>query len=99
MLQKQIYVSESSFESMVEENAYLVDKTRYIKSIFKYGNSVSLITRPRRFGKSLTQSMLLSSTTKSPAIPQNPTDSSVGLKFSRTRSSAEKISGNGRSSS
>ena len=58
MLQKQIYVSESSFESMVEENAYLVDKTRYIKSIFKYGNSVSLITRPRRFGKSLTQSML-----------------------------------------
>ena len=58
MLQKQIYVGESSFESMVEENAYLVDKTRYIKSILKDGNSVSLITRPRRFGKSLTQSML-----------------------------------------
>ena len=58
MLQKQIYVGESSFESMVEENAYLVDKTRYIKSIFKDGNSVSLITRPRRFEKSLTQSML-----------------------------------------
>lgn len=58
MMEKPIYVGESSFESMVEENAYLVDKTHYIKSIFKDGNSVSLITRPRRFGKSLTQSML-----------------------------------------
>lgn len=47
MLQKQIYVGESSFESMVEENAYLVDKTRYIKSIFKDGNSVSLTLTSR----------------------------------------------------
>ena len=60
MMQKQIYVGESSFESMVEEGAYIIDKTRYLKSIFKDGNSVSLITRPRRFGKSLTQSMLKS---------------------------------------
>lgn len=27
----------SSFESMVEEGAYIVDKTRYLKSIFKDG--------------------------------------------------------------
>ena len=57
---KPIYIGDSSFESMVEEGAYIVDKTRYLKSIFKDGNSVSLITRPRRFGKSLTQSMLKS---------------------------------------
>ena len=90
MLQKQIYVGESSFESMVEENAYLVDKTRYIKSIFKDGNSVSLITRPRRFEKSLTQSMLKNFL---------ELDYSMGSKFSRTKPSAGKISVNGRSSS
>ena len=31
----------SSFESMVEEGAYIVDKTRYLKSIFKDGRRSS----------------------------------------------------------
>ena len=45
MMEKPIYVGESSFESMVEENAYLVDKTHYIKSIFKDGENT--VTKSR----------------------------------------------------
>ncbi|MDD6318471.1 MAG: AAA family ATPase [Succinatimonas hippei] len=39
-------------------NCYYVDKTPFLKTIFEDDhNSVLLITRPRRFGKTLTMSM------------------------------------------
>lgn len=35
------------------EGAYYVDKTRFLKPLMESGNYVDLITRPRRFGKTL----------------------------------------------
>ena len=47
-----------SYENIVQKNYYYVDKTRALKSVFEDDSSqVLLITRPRRFGKSLTLSM------------------------------------------
>ncbi len=57
--QKKIAVGIDDFESIIKSNNYFVDKTSYIKK-FLTGNAdgVMLFTRPRRFGKSLTMSML-----------------------------------------
>ena len=42
---------------LIESNSYYVDKTKFIKTIFEENTSnVMLITRPRRFGKTLTMS-------------------------------------------
>jgi len=40
------------------ENYYLVDKTDFIRQLIDGHSEVTLITRPRRFGKTLTMSML-----------------------------------------
>ena len=46
------------FKTIVKQNYYFVDKTRYLKSVFQDDPSqVLLITRPRRFGKTLTMNM------------------------------------------
>ena len=42
----------------VRENYYLVDKTDFIRQLIDYHSGVMLFTRPRRFGKTLTMSML-----------------------------------------
>ena len=42
----------------VRENYYFVDKTRFIQSLIDGHSKVTLLTRPRRFGKTLTMSML-----------------------------------------
>ncbi len=41
------------FQEMVQNGCYYVDKTRFIKSVMMENSSVLLITRPRRFGKTL----------------------------------------------
>lgn len=46
------------FEQMIKENCFYVDKTYFIKEWWERKDSVTLITRPRRFGKTLTMSML-----------------------------------------
>jgi len=46
------------FGQMIEENCFYVDKTHFIKEWWEGRDSVTLITRPRRFGKTLTMSML-----------------------------------------
>ncbi len=54
-----IGVGISSFRKLREDNLCYVDKTAFIEEFL--GNmttEVSCITRPRRFGKSLTMSML-----------------------------------------
>ncbi len=54
-----VTVGISSFRTLREENLCYVDKTAFIEEFLSSrGASVSLITRPRRFGKSLTMSML-----------------------------------------
>ncbi len=41
-----------------EQDLFYVDKTKFIKEWWESGDDVTLITRPRRFGKTLTMSML-----------------------------------------
>ena len=41
-----------------ENNYFYIDKTDFIKAWWEGGDSVTLITRPRRFGKTLTMSMV-----------------------------------------
>ncbi len=46
------------FEKIRENNYFYVDKTSFIKEWWESGDDVTLITRPRRFGKTLNMSML-----------------------------------------
>lgn len=46
------------FRRIIEENCYYVDKTGFIKELLSEKFAVNLITRPRRFGKTLTMKML-----------------------------------------
>lgn len=47
-----------SFEKIRERNSFYVDKTGFIREWWEQGSDVTLITRPRRFGKTLNMSML-----------------------------------------
>ena len=47
-----------SFEKIREKNCFYVDKTFFIKEWWESADEVTLITRPRRFGKTLNMSML-----------------------------------------
>ncbi|MBO5302803.1 MAG: AAA family ATPase [Lachnospiraceae bacterium] len=46
------------FEDILKGNYFYVDKTDFIREWWENGDSVTLITRPRRFGKTLNMSML-----------------------------------------
>ncbi|MDE6052840.1 MAG: AAA family ATPase, partial [Lachnospiraceae bacterium] len=41
---------------MITENIFYIDKTHFIREWWEYGDKVTLITRPRRFGKTLNMS-------------------------------------------
>ena len=47
-----------NFEKIMENNLFYIDKTMFIKEWWEAEDEVTLITRPRRFGKTLTMSML-----------------------------------------
>ena len=53
-----IGIGESNFKALRLRNNYFIDKTMYIKDIIDNQSRVVLITRPRRFGKTLNMSML-----------------------------------------
>ena len=46
------------FEDILKGNYFYIDKTDFIREWWEKGDSVTLITRPRRFGKTLNMSML-----------------------------------------
>lgn len=46
-----------NFEEVIRENAFYIDKTHFISQWWNNKDRVTLITRPRRFGKTLTMSM------------------------------------------
>ena len=48
----------SDFETIRKRNAYYVDKSSLISELINSMSAVTLFTRPRRFGKTLTMSML-----------------------------------------
>lgn len=45
------------FGKIIENGYFYVDKTAFIKEWWENGDEVTLVTRPRRFGKTLTMSM------------------------------------------
>ena len=47
-----------NFKKLISEDYYYVDKTLFIKELLDNKTMVNLFTRPRRFGKTLTLSML-----------------------------------------
>ena len=53
-----ITIGTQDFEKLRTENCFYIDKTDFIKEWWENGDSVTLITRPRRFGKTLNMSML-----------------------------------------
>ena len=46
------------FEKIVDRKCFYVDKTVFIKEWWESNDEVTLIARPRRFGKTLNMSML-----------------------------------------
>ena len=46
------------FGDLIRGNYFYIDKTYFIKEWWESGDSVTLITRPRRFGKTLNMSMM-----------------------------------------
>ena len=46
------------FGKIIRQNYFYVDKTDFIREWWSCGDEVTLITRPRRFGKTLNMSML-----------------------------------------
>ena len=45
------------FSKIIENNYFYVDKTAFLREWWESGDEVTMITRPRRFGKTLTMSM------------------------------------------
>ena len=57
-LKRPMPVGIEDFKDLVTGNYYFIDKTRFIKELIDTQGKVTLITRPRRFGKTLSLSML-----------------------------------------
>ena len=55
---RQVAIGIQNFSEIIEKDYFYVDKTSFIKEWWDSGDSVTLITRPRRFGKTLTMSMV-----------------------------------------
>ena len=55
---KSVAVGIQSFSKIRENNCFFVDKTMFIKDWWESKDDVTLITRPRRFGKTLNMDML-----------------------------------------
>ena len=47
-----------SFEKLAAEDSFYIDKTDFIRQWWENRDDVTLITRPRRFGKTLNMNML-----------------------------------------
>lgn len=55
---RQVGIGMQDFEKVITENNFYVDKTMFIKEWWENKDDVTLITRPRRFGKTLTMDMV-----------------------------------------
>ncbi len=51
-------IGKQNFEKMIASNDFYVDKTLFIKEWWENADEVTLIARPRRFGKTLTMNMV-----------------------------------------
>ena len=57
-MKKRIPIGIEFYKEMIDKDYYYIDKTLLIKEILDSGAKVSLLTRPRRFGKTLAVTML-----------------------------------------
>ena len=57
-MNKVISIGKQDFEQIRKKNYFYIDKTNYIQEWWESGDDVTLITRPRRFGKTLNMDML-----------------------------------------
>ena len=57
-MSKVISIGKQDYASLREEDYFFIDKTNFIKKWWEAGDEITLIARPRRFGKTLNMSML-----------------------------------------
>ena len=57
-MRKKIPIGIEFYKEMIDKGYYYVDKTLLIRDLLAQGNKVTLFIRPRRFGKTLAQTML-----------------------------------------
>ncbi len=57
-LKKTVGIGHQNFEQLILNDNFYIDKTAFIKEWWESNDIVTLITRPRRFGKTLNMSML-----------------------------------------
>lgn len=55
---RKIGIGHQDFETVRKQGYFYIDKTKFIREWWESGDEVTLITRPRRFGKTLNMSML-----------------------------------------
>ena len=70
-----VSIGSQDFEMIRREGYFYIDKTNFIREWWESGDSVTLITRPRRFGKTLNMN-----------IPCNPCHNGtlqIGIRFKR----------------
>ncbi len=87
-MRKKLPIGIENFEEFFSEDFYYVDKTLFIKELLQNWGKVNLLTRPRRFGKTLNMSMLkcFFETGKDPALFE-------GLKIMQEKDLCEKYMG------
>ena len=54
---KKVSIGYQQYDELITNNLFYIDKTRFIEEWWESGDKVTLIARPRRFGKTLTMSM------------------------------------------
>ena len=55
---KTVSIGKQDFASLREQNSFYIDKTDLIRAWWESQDDITLITRPRRFGKTLNMDML-----------------------------------------
>ncbi len=55
---KTVAIGIQNFEKLIQDGYFYIDKTDFIREWWESGDDVTLIARPRRFGKTLNMSML-----------------------------------------
>ncbi|MBR0093244.1 MAG: AAA family ATPase, partial [Lachnospiraceae bacterium] len=55
---RSVAIGVQSFEKLRERDAFMIDKTAFIREWWEGGDDIALITRPRRFGKTLNMNMV-----------------------------------------
>ena len=57
-MSRTVSIGVQNFEELISNNLFYVDKTEFIREWWDNNDEVTLITRPRRFGKTLTINMV-----------------------------------------